>query len=133
MNPAAIGAAIPARLLKKFMILPTVPTVPFVAINPGMLQPMGAANARPPRAMEIQMIATLALVVKAAPTTAIPKSRPMVKSVLRTLVGFLPLFIKASTNQPLDTKFIQQHAHGNLEQDIGPQVGGDDNAHHCLR
>ena len=49
--PATIGATIPARLLTKFMMLPTVPTVPFGAINDGMLHPMGAANARPPSAM----------------------------------------------------------------------------------
>ncbi len=87
MNPAAIGATIPARLLKKFMMLPTVPTVPLEAINPGMLQPLGASNARPTSAMEIQMIATLASVVKAAPITAIPNTRAAVRSILRTLVA----------------------------------------------
>src|SRR5215469_3673812 len=49
------------------MTLPTVPTVPSGAISAGMLQPMGAENASPPSATEIQKIATLGLVVNAAP------------------------------------------------------------------
>jgi hypothetical protein len=104
--PATMGAAMPTRLLKKFMMLPTVPTVPRGAIKDGMLHPMGAAKARPPRAMEIQMIATLGLVVKAAPITAIPRAMPMVSNVLRTRVGSFPRLMRFT------------HVHGAKDQEI---------------
>ena len=54
------------------MVLPTVPTVPRGAMIDGMLQAMGAEKANPPSAIDIQVIAMFALVVKAAPITAIP-------------------------------------------------------------
>jgi hypothetical protein len=76
--PATIGATIPAKLPRKFIVPPTLPTVPLGAINEGILQAIGAAKAKPPREIVNQVIATLTFVVKAAPIAATPSSIPTV-------------------------------------------------------
>src|SRR5665213_4410605 len=74
MYPVAMGAAAPIRLLARFMRLPNDPTPPLGAISEGNEQQTGAAEASPPRAMEIHMIAQFGSEVRVAPNTASPST-----------------------------------------------------------
>src|SRR5665213_216112 len=88
------------RLLDRFMRLLNEPTPPFGAISEGSDQQTGAAEASPPRAIEIHRIAQFGSVVRVAPNTASPSTMPPVSTVLRTRDSSWPRAIRRSMSQP---------------------------------
>ena len=110
--PVMIGAAIPESWLEKFTMPPTVPTLPRGAIIDGTDHPTGAAAARPPMEMLIQISARVAVWACAAPRMPSPNAVPQTMIALRTRLASHPRWIRKSASHPPLRSVAVANSHG---------------------
>src|ERR1035437_4930159 len=110
--PVMMDAAIAEICPEKFIMPPTVPTLPRGAISDGIDHPIGDAAESPPIDMLIQISARAAVCAFAAPRIPRPNTVPHTSTACRTRLAFRPRLISASTSHPADKPVSVANSHG---------------------